>query len=275
MASVAQLLELGSELVVAMPRLEAELLLAHCLEKPRSYCYAWPEAEVSAATDARYRQLLERRRCGEPMAYITGVREFWSLQLEVNEHTLIPRSDTETLVEWALELALPADASVADLGTGSGAIALALAAERPDWNVIACDSSAPALAVARRNAHRLKLDQVCFMCSDWGAALPRVGFDALVSNPPYVAEGDPHLRRGDLRYEPVTALSSGSDGLNDIRAIVSQSGELLRPGGWLLLEHGFEQASLVCQLLQDAGFGCVTTRCDLAGQPRISGGIWA
>lgn len=253
-------------------RLEAELLLCHCLGKSRSYLYTWPERELPAAVQQRYEGLLHARREGTPLAYLTGKREFWSLELLVNEHTLIPRPETETLVEWALELALPGTARVVDWGTGSGAIALALASERPDWQVLATDVSAAALAVAAANRQRLGLARLDLLRADWGAPFNCDRFDLVVSNPPYVAPGDPHLAQGDLRFEPSHALVAEADGLGAIQRLVDDAARCLVPGGWLLVEHGYNQAAEVQTLFAGAGFDAVTTRSDLAGSDRITGG---
>jgi release factor glutamine methyltransferase len=253
-------------------RLEAELLLCHCLGESRSYLYARPEQRLPATVLDSYRALVDARREGRPIAYLTGHREFWSLDLEVDDSTLIPRPETEILVEWALALALPADARVADWGTGSGAIALALASECPGWTVLACDRSAAALGVAARNRDRLDLRNVSLLQADWGGALGHGSVALIVSNPPYVAVGDAHLQRGDLRFEPDGALVAGCDGLAAIRRIVGQAKCVLAPGGWLLLEHGNRQAAAVRALLDSAGFEAVTTRRDLAGEERASGG---
>jgi release factor glutamine methyltransferase len=253
-------------------RLEAELLLSHCLGESRSYLYTWPELDVAADREAAFNTLVAARRAGEPVAYLTGRREFWSLELRVNEHTLIPRPETETLVSWALELDLPAEAAVSDWGTGSGAIALALASERPGWRVEAIDRSVEALAVAAGNGRRLGIANVVFSRDDWGSGIAAGTLDLVVSNPPYVAAGDPHLEQGDLRFEPEGALVAGSDGLDAIRRISGDASSALSNGGWLLLEHGHEQAEPVCELLRAAGFVEVGSRSDLAGIQRISGG---
>lgn len=274
MASVRQLLDSAADLPGASARLDAEVLLCHCLGKSRSYLYGWPEAEVEQGQGQHYLDLLRARRKGHPVAHLTGTREFWSLSLAVNEHTLIPRSDTETLVQWALELPLPAHSSVADLGTGSGAIALALATERPEWQLLATDFSAGALQVANANAVQLQVHNISLVRCSWLAALATAQFDLLVSNPPYIASGDSHLREGDLRFEPETALCAGKDGLEALRVIVNQAPLALRSGGWLLLEHGYDQADAVQALLIDAGFEAVASRRDLAGQYRASGGRW-
>ncbi len=272
MASVQELLHEARDLPGDSARRDAEILLCHCLERPRTYLFSWPEAEVPDDSAARYRSLVDRRRVGHPIAYLTGEREFWSLSLGVDEHTLIPRPETELLVEWALSLDLPEGASVLDLGTGSGAIALALASERATWSVTAVDASADALARARANADQLGVDNVTFRQADWYSGIAQQDFALIVSNPPYVAEGDPHLSQGDLRFEPTSALVSGGDGLADLRSIVNGAPAYLQPGGYLLVEHGFEQGRAVQGLFLAAGFGDVATRQDLAGTDRITGG---
>lgn len=259
----------------ASPRLDAELLLAAALERPRSYLHAWPERILDAQPAARFSAWLERRRAGEPVAYLLGRREFWSLELEVTSDTLIPRPETELLVELALER-LPADAPVtlADLGTGSGAIALALAVERPLARIIATDHSSAALAVARRNAQRLNLTRIEFREGDWCAPLAGERFDLIVANPPYVAAADPCWRQGELRFEPPAALVSGQDGLDALRAIIAAAPEHLLPGGWLLLEHGYDQGQAVPTLLREQGFVQVSDHQDFAGVSRSSCGRW-
>jgi release factor glutamine methyltransferase len=274
MASVQELLRSASVLPGEDGRRDAETLLGHCLGRSRSWLYTWPEADVAVEQADRYRNLLARRLAGCPVAYLTGVREFWSMQLAVDEHTLIPRPETEVLVEWALDLPLSETAAVADLGTGTGAIALAVARERRGWHVTAVDRSAAALETAAINARRNGLDRVVFMQSDWFSALRGRRFDLLLANPPYVAPDDEHLQRGDLRFEPLEALVAGQGGLAALALLAAGAPDYLHPGGRLLLEHGCEQGAAVRKLLQDSGFCEVVTRRDLAGLERVSGGCW-
>lgn len=255
-------------------QLDAELLLAHVLEQPRTHLFAWPERAVPAAHEAAFRALLGRRIAGEPIAYLTGRREFWSLPLAVDASTLIPRPDTERLVEVALELLPQPRARVLDLGTGTGAIALALASERRGWSLCGVDIEPAAVALARRNAAALALANVEFAVSDWFAALPSQRFDAIVSNPPYIDADDPHLQRGDVRFEPRRALVSARDGIADIAAIAAAAPAFLHGGGWLLFEHGYAQGAAVRGLLEAAGFGAVRTWRDYGGNERVSGGAW-
>lgn len=252
------------------PRLDAEWLLAAALGKPASYLRTWPEREVPAEVAARFAADLARRRAGEPVAYILGRQGFWSLDLEVAPATLIPRPDTELVVETALALLPARDAAVLDLGTGTGAIALALAAERPAWRLTGVDRVAEAVELAERNRRRLGLGNATFLQSDWFSALDGRRFELIASNPPYIAADDPHLVLGDLRFEPASALVAGADGLDDIRRIVAAAPDHLAAGGWLLLEHGFEQAGAVRALLAAGGFVEVHSRRDLGGHERIS-----
>lgn len=257
---------------LGLERLDAQLLLLHALGRPqhdRAWLLAHDSDTLDPDTEMRYRELTRLRAAGTPLAYLTGVREFYGLPLQVDARVLDPRPDTETLVEWALAL-LPPSGSVIDLGTGSGAIALALKHARPDAQVNAVDASADALTVAQANAQRLGLE-VEFTRGNWLAGVEQ-HYDLIVSNPPYIAEGDPHLDK--LGHEPRLALTSGPDGLDAIRAIIQQAPSRLSPGGWLLLEHGWDQAAAVRALLMHAGFTNVQSRPDLAGVERCSGGRW-
>ena len=245
------------------------------LGQPRSHLFAWPEKELTPEQQTAFEELIQRRLTGEPIAHITGEREFWSLPLRVTEDTLIPRPETELLVERALFHLTGREAPrIADLGTGSGAIALALASELPGALIHACDQSTAALEIARDNAHRLELAQVAFFQGDWYQALPRSQrYDLIASNPPYIEAQDPHLNSGDLPREPRDALASGPDGLTAIRQIASQAPSHLRPGGWLLLEHGYNQGEAVRQILALEGFQQIETLSDLAGQARLTEGL--
>lgn len=271
MASVADLL--AAARVAGVERLDAQLLLAEAVQRPRAWLLAHPEHELSLHEAQRVRADLARRASGEPLAYLLGRKEFHGLMLEVNADVLVPRPDTETLVGWALELlsgplSLQRHPTVLDLGTGSGAIALAIKHACPDARVMAVDVSEGALDVARRNAQRHRLD-VEFARSNWWEALRGRRFDLIVGNPPYIAAADPHLQ--SLVAEPVTALVSGADGLEDLRAIATGASAHLGAGGWLLLEHGHDQATDVRELLQAHGLSRIESRRDLAGVPRCTG----
>ncbi len=248
-------------------------MLVHVLGKPRSWLIAHADDELEAAHATAFDALVQRRAGGEPVAYITGHRGFWSLDLEVTPATLIPRPETELLVELALDrLPVSVPVRVADLGTGSGAIALAVAHECKSAQVLATDASEAALAVAQRNAARLGIANVAFAQGDWLSPLHGQVFDVIASNPPYIEADDPHLGQGDLRFEPASALASGDDGLDDIRRIVGDAVTHLKPDGWLLMEHGWNQGAAVRALLEQAGYREVFTAQDLEQRDRVSGG---
>ncbi len=255
------------------PLLDAEVLLLHVLEKNRSYLRAWPEQELQPAILATYRRLIALRQSGQPVAYLTGRREFWSREFTVTPDVLIPRHETELLIELALA-ALPAgnDCHILDLGTGSGIIAITLASERPRSQVTATDISLNALKIAEANAQNHHADNVRFYRSDWFEQLPPGKFDLIVSNPPYVAEGDPHISQGDLRFEPKSALISALNGLKDLKIIAERSLSRLNPGGYLMVEHGFNQQNEIRQLFQALGYRDIGSHHDLSGQPRVTTG---
>lgn len=261
-------------------RIEVQMLLQRVLGVGRAYLLAHPEQVLTVEQQSSYEALLQRRLRGEPIAHILGEREFFGLTIKVTPDTLIPRPDTELLVELSLQH-IPSTRGwgrgyrVLDLGTGSGAIALSIAHAKPGIEVLAVDASAPALEVARKNARQLGIANVSFLQSNWFYALGDQSFDLIVSNPPYVAAGDEHLTRGDVRFEPLSALASGVDGLDDIRRIVGQAGGFLENRRWLLLEHGYDQAAAVRNLLQQNGFSEVFSAKDIAGIERVSGGIIA
>ena len=252
-------------------RIEIQCLLQAVLQVNRAWLLAHPEKVLDSEPYAQYMAWFERRLAGEPIAYLLGQREFYGLNFKVTNATLIPRPDTELLVEQALAQ-LPERGTLLDLGTGCGAIALSIAHARPDVKITTVDVSGEALAVANENAQRLHIRNLRLLCSDWFAALEDASFDLVVSNPPYIATQDAHLLQGDLRFEPYTALASGVDGLDDIRSITAQAKAHLNKGGWLLLEHGYDQAARVRDLLRLAGFTEVSSQTDLAGIERVTGG---
>ena len=278
MATIRQLLKDGETALSESDsgRIDAEVLLACALQKTRTWLYTWPDHIPSLPEQHLYLELIRRRQAGEPVAYLTGRREFHNLALMVDHHVLIPRPETEVLVEKTLDvLADRPQARVADLGTGSGAIALAIAREKPAWQITATDCSSGALGVAQENAKTLQIDNIEFVqATEGGWFEPLAGrtFSAIVSNPPYVAAGDPHLEQGDLRFEPAHALISGENGLADIRAIIGGSQVHLEEDGWLLIEHGYEQGEAVRQLFSSAGFRDVATTRDLSGNERMTSG---
>jgi len=251
--------------------LESQMLLQHLLSVNRAWLIAHDSDMIEEQTQTAFNALVERRFTGEPIAYILGEREFYGLPLKVTPDTLIPRPDTETLVEAALaKLPTNQACNILDLGTGTGAVALAIAHNRPQSNVTAVDASEAALQVAKENAENLAIQNTSFMLSNWFAALQNNTFDIIVSNPPYIEEQDPHLSQGDLRFEPPSALASGVDGLDDIRQIIKEAPSYLKPNGWLMLEHGYNQATCVAKLLLDNKFNAISHVRDLAGIARVT-----
>ena len=252
------------------PRRDAEILLEHVTGKTRTFILAFGETALTDAQCDQLAELLARRQRGEPIAHLIGVREFWSLPLFVSPATLIPRPDTECLVEQALAR-LPATACrILDLGTGTGAIALALASERPDCDVVAVDRMADAVALALRNKAHLAIPNVRILQSDWFSALQGQSFEMIVSNPPYIDAQDPHLSEGDVRFEPLSALVAGDQGMADIAHIIAQARHALTPGGFLLLEHGWQQGALVRDAFSQAGYTQIETCRDYGDNERIT-----
>ena len=278
MASVSELLNLSTKLQLNSdsPKLDCELLLCHALEVDRTWLRTWPESQVSAGQQILFESLLDQRMNGTPIAYLIGSRGFWSMDLNVSSDTLIPRPETELLVEIALNLNISNKACGLDLGTGSGAIALALASERLDMQWIAVDSQQGAVELAQSNCDQQQLTNVSIFQSSWFDAIkaPNNKFDLIVSNPPYIAVADPHLSQGDVRFEPSTALVSGVDGLDDIKIIVRQSSNYLNSSGWLILEHGYNQGQSVRELMLAAGFSQVVTKQDYNNLDRVTLGQW-
>ncbi len=250
--------------------LDARLLLCYVTGQSQTWLLTWPDRTLTEEQQNQLQQVVERRRQGEPIAHITGVRDFWTLRLHVNKATLIPRPETELLVEKTLQLSLPDNARVLDLGTGTGAIALALASENPLWRVLAVDRIPAAVELAEKNARANGVNNVEVMQSHWFDDIAIQGFDVIVSNPPYVELTSPWLRQGDVRFEPDSALTAGEDGLDDIRQICQQAPGYLQPGGWLLIEHGYQQGQAVATIFASTGFTNIATYKDLAGQDRIT-----
>jgi len=269
-ATVKELLAQAA--VLLKSRREAELIAELVLRRSRAWLIAHDDEPVGDPDIERFDTLVHERAEGVPFAYLSGTREFYGRTFQVAPSVLIPRPETEHLVEWALKLGLPDTARVADIGTGSGCIILSLAAERPEWHAAGTDISAEALAVAAKNRARLALERVELLQGDLLSPLAGRELDCIVSNPPYVAAGDPHLKRGDLRFEPEIALSDGADGLAQIRALIEESLALLAPGGWLLLEHGYDQAAAVRDIFHASGYAQIESKTDLAGIERVTGG---
>ncbi|WP_309137178.1 peptide chain release factor N(5)-glutamine methyltransferase [Pseudidiomarina homiensis] len=263
----------ASQAASATPQLDAEVLLAHVLSCSRTYLHTWPDKVLDEQQLKSAEGLLQQRATGLPVAHLLGEREFWSLPLQVNASTLIPRPDTECLVEQALQLSLPAQARVLDLGTGTGAIALALKSERPQWQVVAVDKTIDAVKLAEANAARLGL-AVEVQQSDWFRNITDQRFDLIVSNPPYIDARDPHLQQGDVRFEPHSALVAGASGFADLATIITTARSYLNGNGWLVLEHGWQQAERCRLALHEAGYGQVQSQRDYANLERITFGQW-
>ncbi|CAI8160015.1 MAG: Release factor glutamine methyltransferase [Cellvibrionales bacterium UBA7375] len=274
MANVSELLQLSAKLQPTSdsPQLDCELLLCHVLDVDRTWLRTWPEKQVSSAQKSLFISLLDQRFEGMPIAYLVGSRGFWSMDLKVSSDTLIPRPETELLIEMALNLNLPRHSCGLDLGTGTGAIALALASERQDMQWIAVDSQSGAVELAKANCDHQQLANVTIFQSSWFDALKATNntFDLIVSNPPYIAANDPHLVVGDVRFEPPSALVSGADGLDDIKIIISQSSAYLNTNGWLVIEHGYNQRQAVRDLMCAAGFSKVATQQDYNHLDRVT-----
>lgn len=252
--------------------LDAQVLLAYVLGKETIYLLTWPERDISAEQKSKFEELINKRINGVPVAHLTGTREFWSLPLKVNNSTLIPRPDTEILVEAALEFC-PADADILDLGTGTGAIILALASELPKANCLGIDFSEAAVQLATENAQQLKINNVLFKQSNWFENVAGE-YDLIVSNPPYIDKNDHHLQQGDVRFEPLSALVAADKGLADIQLIAKQATDYLKEGGALLIEHGFEQGALVRDILQNLSYSQVKTIKDYGGNERVTMAIF-
>ena len=270
--AISNLLKLSVKLadVSDSPRLDVEIILSYVLGKDRAYLYTWPNQILSSLEQTRFNELLRCRVNGEPVAYIIKRREFWSLPLKVSPVTIIPRPETELLIEKALSLPLDQQISVLDLGTGTGAIALALASEKPFWEIIAVDLEFGAVALAEENRQQFGFDNVKICQSNWFSNLKEIQFDLIVSNPPYLCLKDKHLQEGDVRFEPLSALVANDSGLADIHTVVFDSYLHLKPGGWLLLEHGHSQGKEVRQKMIQAGFSGAETFIDLSGLDRVS-----
>ena len=253
-------------------RLDAELLIAHVLDIPRTQFITQPDTHIATSQLDEIQEYLHKRQQGYPVAYLIGNQHFWDVELTVTPDTLIPRPETEMLVETALTMfEAEQPIQLADLGTGSGAIAIAIAKARPKWQVLATDRYEPTLAIAQQNAAHYQLDNIHFLQSDWFTKFEQdARFEMIISNPPYVAEQDPHLQQGDVQFEPPQALRAGADGLDDIRQLVNTSRHFITPGGWLLLEHGYDQGAAVKNLFAEAGYADIQQKTDLGGHIRMT-----
>lgn len=275
MTDIQQALAQATEQLAASsdtPLLDAEVLLCHCLDKPRSFLRAWPEKLLEAATYTTFSSLIAERQHGMPVAYLTGTREFWSREFQVTTEVLIPRPDTELLIELSLSLLPKHPLNILDLGTGSGIIGITLAAERPDCRITACDVSPSALDVAESNARKLNIQNITFIHSNWLENINDKNFDLIISNPPYIDAEDPHLTRGDVRFEPKSALVSSQQGLSDIKHILQQSAIYLQKSGLVMLEHGYQQQNEVQAIFKKYKYQNISTHKDLAGHPRATVG---
>ena len=276
--TIAKLLRRSSdlELVSESATLEIELLLSHVIKKDRIWLKTWPDFQLNDEQVLFFNQLFDRRLQGEPLAFILGFKGFWTLDYAVNSHTLIPRPETELLVEIALSLEFNDNSKVIDLGTGTGAIALALASERPSWQIDATDAVHQAVELAEFNRNMFGLSNVNIFYSDWFDSVSRrdsaSSYDLIVSNPPYIEQNDPHLQQGDVRFEPSSALVAGLDGLDALKIIIEQAPMHLSPNGWLLVEHGYDQGNSVRRLFDLTGFKQIKTHADLNLQDRVTAG---
>ena len=257
------------------PKLDAEVLLLATINQARTYLFTWPEKELADEQQAQFLSFIEQRRQGKPVAHITQYREFWSLNFKVSPATLIPRPDTETLVEFALDKATSKQGKLLDLGTGTGAIALSLAIELPDWQVTAVDYQLDAVLLANDNKSQLGITNAEILQSNWFSALAGEKFDLIVSNPPYIDPQDPHLQQGDVRFEPLSALIAEKQGMADLEFIITKSREFLNESGWLLLEHGYDQGQLVRDFFAKMAYKVITTEKDLGGNARVTLAQWA
>lgn len=253
--------------------LDAQVLLTHVLQCNSAHLAAWPEKELSEQQQSQYLQLIQQRQQGQPVAHLTGQREFWSMNLSVNNSTLIPRPETETLVEFIVEkFSNREKLKLLDMGTGTGAIAIAVAKEKPGWQIYASDISEQALKIARQNSSKQHTDNITFIHSHWFNNIKQDDFDIIVSNPPYIAAGDPHLQQGDVRFEPQSALTSGAEGMDDIEHLCLHAKEYLAKDGYLIVEHGYNQKQQVADCFADNGFKEITQKQDLSDHTRMTAG---